>query len=148
LQKPAKDDTIIANGWEENAVEGPGRKPSTKRWKPGPEVSGRVVDLREWKRKRRLRQAGNREPKARNLYVLTVALLVLTGAAAVGSCVPSSVQPQCVLFTWLLGLLGSGAALVLHVLRHRLALRLLSIYVSCLAVAFVAALVKVTTMAH
>ncbi|MBX6352282.1 MAG: hypothetical protein IRZ10_03020 [Thermoflavifilum sp.] len=130
-------------------MEGPKRRPTSK----GPKEQrsgnmGRVVDLREWKRKRRLRQVGYRRPALQTVFGVTVAVLIVTILATAGGCVPWDRQADCILLTWFAGLIGLGLTLVLRAYRHIRAPLLMTVYLCCLVLSFGAALVKVSFGGH
>jgi hypothetical protein len=132
----------------ERAVEGPKQRPTAKRWKPHSGEMGRVVDLREWKRKRRLRQAGRGRPALKVVFMIALIMLAVTAVSALGGCVPWWRQTDCILLAWLSGLAGLGTSLVLQAYRHHQAGRLMTGYLCCLAMSFAAALVKVVFASH
>ncbi|MCL6548567.1 MAG: hypothetical protein K6T30_06625 [Alicyclobacillus sp.] len=76
-------------------------------------------------------------------FVGTAVLAVITGVFTAASCVPFWGQAQCILITWFLAAVGGAASLCLNVWKHPWAMRLLALYVVCMALSFVAAVAKV-----
>ncbi|MCL6637220.1 MAG: hypothetical protein K6T26_04640 [Alicyclobacillus sp.] len=109
----------------------------------------RVVSLRAWRAKKRMYHLrGGQSWTQWLLFALAWGLALVSGAFALASCIPFRGQPACVVWTWLLGLVGCALTLVLYVWRNRYALRLLCAFVLCLAFSFVAGLVTVWSHGH
>ncbi|MCL6632344.1 MAG: hypothetical protein K6T63_06875 [Alicyclobacillus herbarius] len=109
--------------------------------KRGPSERGRVVDLRAFRRRKRLRSLCG--PLTWRRYILSGLVKVLLAAAvafAIASCLPLAARPQMIACTWLLAIIGAGCGLALHVLRDRQAQRLLLGFVVCMAVSFASAI--------
>ncbi|MCL6626683.1 hypothetical protein [Alicyclobacillus shizuokensis] len=108
--------------------------------KSRPSHRGRVVDLRTFRRKKRLRSLCG--PLTWRRYFLSGLVKVLLAAAvalAMASCLPWAQRPQMIACTWLLAIVGAGCGLALHVLRDRQAQRLLLGFVVCMAVSLASA---------
>ncbi|MBX5436748.1 MAG: hypothetical protein IRZ33_05960 [Alicyclobacillaceae bacterium] len=128
-------------------MQGPNGNPKHPRRKPqSAQPKGRVIDMRAWKLKKRMEQMRRSKPRTRTaLGVLAAAIAAATILFTIGSCVPFWGQARCIVVTWFLAVIGGAIGLCLYVLKHRWAMRLLSLYVVCMALSFVAAVVKVLT---
>lgn len=133
-------------------MQGPKGKVQPLRRRSDAAERGRVVDLRAWKAKRQQRQQQRRPYRRKwswsGLYWVTVVVSALAAIAGVASCVPSSAQIQSIVLTWFLATVGAAGSLILYIVRHRFAMRLLSINVICMALSFMAAVVRVVLLGH
>jgi hypothetical protein len=108
---------------------------------------GRVISMRAWRAKKRLQYVrGTRSTTAYVFALLNYVILFAAGVSAVISCIPFSGQIPGIFVTWFFATVGSALSLVLHVNRDRFALKALTIYVSCMALSLVAAIVKLHTL--
>jgi hypothetical protein len=104
---------------------------------------GRVVSMRAWRTKKRLQSfRGSRSWVEYLLALVNGAFLLAALVSALLSCIPFAWQAQSIIFTSFFATVGSVLSLVLHVMRDRFALRALSVYVLCMTLSFVVALVK------
>ncbi|WP_029420520.1 hypothetical protein [Alicyclobacillus macrosporangiidus] len=109
----------------------------------------RVISMRAWKTRKRLHHLrGMRSWPQWVVVACALALAVASAGVAVASCIPFPWQAQCVIWTWVLALVGSVLALVMHVWRDRWAMRLLSVYVLCMTFSFVAGAVTLWARGH
>ncbi|MCL6515652.1 hypothetical protein [Alicyclobacillus sp.] len=124
-------------------------KPQNTRWPGRNPQPARVISMRAWKAKKRLHHLRTMRSWPQWVVVLCAWGLafasVLTAAA---SCIPFPWQAACVVWTWALALIGSVLALVMHIWRDRFAMRLLSVYVLCMAFSFVAGAVTMWARGH
>ncbi len=105
--------------------------------------------MRAWKTRKRLHHLrGMRSWPQWVVVACALALAVASAGVAVASCIPFPWQAQCVIWTWVLALVGSVLALVMHVWRDRWAMRLLSVYVLCMTFSFVAGAVTLWARGH
>lgn len=105
----------------------------------------RVVNLRAWKVRRRMTMMRGRTSLIRYIITqLSYLLVIAAGASAVLSCIPSAVQMESILWTWLFGVVGAVLSLVLYALYEtKRATRFLTLYLVCLGASLLAAVVLV-----
>ncbi|GMA49055.1 hypothetical protein GCM10025857_04120 [Alicyclobacillus contaminans] len=105
---------------------------------------GRVVSMRAWRARKRWQSVrGFRSWPMFSAVILNRVLVAIACVFAVVSCIPHAWQPQAIIYTWFFAVIGSALSLVLHALRERRVTRELFVYVVCMAISFVVALVRV-----
>lgn len=110
---------------------------------PRSEGRARVVNMRAWKARKKIRTMRGRSSWGRYVLLqLSYLLVILAVGTAILSCIPSSLQFESIIWAWFFSSVGAAAALILQVLLERKwSTRFLFIYLACMAVSLVAGLV-------
>ncbi|MDQ0190573.1 hypothetical protein JI721_00490 [Alicyclobacillus cycloheptanicus] len=122
--------------------------PHTQQRDSGKSQKARVIDMRAWKARKRSLEFRRRAWRVDTLFWVTA---VTTGVAAVfaaASCVPFAGQINSIILCWFFAVIACALGSLLYVFRHRLARPILGINVICMAMSFVAAVVKVILMSR
>jgi hypothetical protein len=128
-------------------VEWQSKKPRSEKRQSQGKDKGRVVSMRAWRAKKRLQYVrGARSTTAYVFALLNYVILGVSGVSAVISCIPFAGQIPAIFFTWFFATIGGALSLLLYVYRDRFALKALALYVLCMALSLVAAIVKLKTL--
>lgn len=124
-------------------MQGPKGNHSQARRNQGQKSTGRVVDIKAWKAKRRLQNVrGRRSWFHTILYFVTIVLLILSGVFATLSCIPITIQLSCIVSCAFFASISCSLSIWLYVMRERLASKFLSIGFICLALSIVAGAIR------
>lgn len=109
---------------------------------------GRVVDMRAWKTRQRMRNLGRRGWRLESLFWLAALLTAAAAVSAIIACIPFAGQANSIVLCWFFAVVSGVLGSFLYAFRHRRATLLLRVDAICMAVSLVAAIVKVVLFAH